>query len=83
MFRYLTVKNDKVHGKFLGAEVGIEEMHRKDESRGQQGLVGMDDGRHVEHPAGQEAAEKLREPEHQAGAADGEHAPEERWVSAP
>ena len=77
MFVQLAVEDDEVHGELLRTAVGVEEMDREDESGGKQGLIGMEDGRNIEHPAGEENAEKLREPEHQAGAADNEHTPED------
>ncbi len=40
-------------------------------------LIRVNDGRHVECPAREEQPEELREPEHQAGTADGKHTPED------
>src|SRR5512133_3664297 len=73
----LTIEDNKVHGELLGTTMGIEEVDREDEAGSQQGFVRMYDGGHIERPAGQEQAEELREPEHQAGSADGEHTPED------
>jgi len=58
--------------------VGVEEMNREDEPRGEQRLVRVDDRGDVENPSRQEKGEKLREPEHQTREADGEHPPEDR-----
>src|SRR3990172_4399352 len=51
-------------------------MNRKDEACCQQRLVGMNYGCYIEHPAGQETAEKFRKPEHHPRTADSEHPPE-------
>ena len=65
-----------VHGELLQPEMGVEEVHREDEARGQQRLVGVDDEGNIDHPARHEAAEEFREPHDQAGEPDGCHAPE-------
>ena len=44
-----------VHRELLEPEVGVEEVDGEDEAGGQQGLVGVDDQRDVDDPAGQEA----------------------------
>ena len=69
-------EDDRVHRELLDAEVGVEEMEGEDEARGEQRLVGVEDEGDVDHPAGQEAGEELREPHDQAGGADDEDAPE-------
>src|SRR6185369_6408199 len=53
----LAIEDDEVHGELLRTSMGVEEMDREDEAGGQKRFVGVDDGGHVEGPAGQEHAE--------------------------
>lgn len=77
VLRHLAVEDDEVHREFFRPPVGVEEVDGEDEAGGKQRLVRVDDGGYVEHPAREEQTEELGEPEHQAGAADGEHTPED------
>src|SRR5271157_1446670 len=56
-------KHHRIDGKSLRPEVGVEEVHGEDESHGQQRLVTVDDGGHVDQPAGEQPGEECREPE--------------------
>ena len=74
---HLAVEDNEVHWEFLRSSVGIVEVDGEDKAGCQQSFVRVNDRCNIEHPAWQEVAEDLREPEHQAGSADGKHTPED------
>ena len=59
-------ENDRVHRELLDAEMRVEEVDREDEAGREQRLVGVEDKRDVDHPAGEEAGEEPGEPHHEA-----------------
>ena len=69
-------EDHRVHREFLEPEMRVEEVDREDEAGRQQCLVGVNDQRDVDDPAGQEAREEFGEPHDQAGSADDGNAPE-------
>lgn len=73
-----TRENQAIHGELVRNEVGIEEVNGKDEEGCQEGLLGMNDRRHIQNPPGYDPGRPLRLPEQKAGAADGKHPPEDR-----
>ena len=74
-------KHHRINGKSLRPEVRVEEVHGKNKSHGQQRLVTVDDGGHVDQRARHEVREEFREPEEQTGAANDRHAPVAAWQS--
>src|ERR1017187_7325766 len=68
--RHMAGENSGVHGKLLRPEMGVEKMHGKDETGGQQGLIAVDDGGHVDEWARQKAGEENRKPKRQPGGAN-------------
>ena len=69
-----------IHGEFFGPQVGIEEMHGKDEARGQQRLVAVNDGCDVEERTRDKSREEHREPQREAGGTDDRDSPEHREI---
>ena len=69
-----------VHGKAVGAKVGVDEVNGEDEQDGEQAFFAVNHERRVQRPAGKEAREEGREPHGVAGEADDDHAPEHRPV---
>src|SRR5512132_417457 len=52
-------KHDNIHGKFLGAEMRIEEMNREDKPYRQQRFIAVNNRGNVDHPPGKEPGEEL------------------------
>ncbi len=72
-----TGKDIRFQGELVGHEMVVEEMDRKDEYGREECLLGMDHRSHIDHPAGKEIRKFLGKPEHEPGAANGGHPPED------
>src|SRR5208282_665202 len=73
-------KYHRVERKFLGAEVGIEEVDDEDEPDGEQSFLTVNQKRDIEDVAGHQAGKERSEPHHVAGSADNRHSPENRPI---
>src|ERR1035437_5188841 len=69
-------ENHRVHRELLGPELPVEEVNREDENGGEKRFLAVNEERHVEEIAGQEASPEPREPADEARTADDPHYPE-------
>jgi hypothetical protein len=70
-------KDYRIYWEVGRPEMIVKKMDCEDEAGGEEGLIRMDDGCHVQYPSGQEDAEEASKPEHQACQANSEHSPED------